>query len=526
MPDTLAAHEELVGRLLRADAYPHPVDRVQRIDTHISTVLLAGAFAYKLKKPVDLGFVDFTTAARRRRFCEAELRVNRAAAPQLYLDVVPVLGPPAAPRFGAAGDGGPALEVAVRMRRFDQEQLLDRLARCGALGEADVDALARVVARLHAGAPRAAPGLGTPEVALRWARENLDALRVHAAGAQDRARLDALARWTEAEARARHGLMADRVAAGFVRECHGDLHLGNVVRIDGAPVPFDAIEFNDELRSIDVMSDASFAFMDLLDHGRPDLAWRFISGYLEAGGDYAGLPLLRFYAVYRALVRAKVAQIRAQQPRVDLHARLHAHAGFAQDLALAERLTRRGPALLLVMTGLSGSGKSTVALHLVQALGAVRVRSDVERKRLFGLAPEAATGAALYGAEATARTYERLAGIARIVVDAGVPAIVDAAFLRRDERLRFRALAAALGARHVLVSCEAPVPLLRERVAARAARGGDPSEATVEVLERQTGWREAPAEDERADLQPIDTSATPAVVGAAARRLARRLLAG
>lgn len=526
MPDTLAEHEALVGRLLQPDAYPHPVDRVQRIDTHISTVLLAGAFAYKLKKPVDLGFVDFTTAARRRRFCEMELRVNRAAAPQLYLDVVPVLGPAQAPRFGAAGDAAPALEVAVRMRRFDEDQLFDRLARRGELGEADVDALARAVARLHAGAPRAAPGLGTPEVALRWARDNLEALRAHAASARDRARLDALARWTEAQAQALQAQMAERVAAGCVRECHGDLHLGNVVRIDGAAVPFDVIEFNDELRCIDVMSDAAFAFMDLMDHGRPDLAWRFVNVYLEASGDYAGLPLLRFYAVYRALVRAKVAQIRAQQPGVKPPARLRAHAGFAQDLDLAERLTRRGPALLVVMTGLSGSGKSTVALQLAQALGAVRVRSDVERKRLFGLAADAATGGAIYGAEATARTYARLADLARMALGAGVPAIIDAAFLRRAERVRFRALAAELGARHALVGCEAPVGVLRERVAARTARGGDPSEATVEVLQRQIGWREAPGEDERADLQPIDTSGSPAAVAEAAQSLARRLLAG
>jgi hypothetical protein len=503
-------HEALVRGLRNPSAYAHPVRGVERIDTHISTVLLAGDFAYKIKKPVDLGFLDFSTLEKRRRCCLAELRLNRRTAPGLYLDVVPIVATSGGPRVGVAA--GEPIEYAVRMRRFDPDCTLDHLAARGHLTADLIDRLAATVACLHAEAVVAPTAFGTSATARRLAEASIGATRDWIQSASDRARLDALAAWSTAEWRARAAQMDARAAAGFVRECHGDLHLGNVVLLDGAPVPFDGIEFSDELRFIDVICDVAFTFMDLMDHGAPHLAWRFVNLYLERTGDYEGLAVLRYYAVYRALVRAEVALIRVRQPQVRRQVRLREHTTFEHYLALAERLSCPGARALVVMTGLSGSGKSTVALELAQRLGGARVRSDVERKRLSGLAPPDRAGRGFYTAEFTARTYDRMAGVARAALLAGFPAVVDGAFLKRVERDRFRALARELDARFALVSCEAPADVLRDRVAARHFAGRDASEADVGVLERQIGWQERPGPDEEADCTHVDTQAEWAAV--------------
>lgn len=495
-------HEALVAGLMRPQAYPHSVAQVERIDTHISTVLLAGDYAYKLKKPVVFDFVDFSTIELRRQSCIDEVRLNRRTAPQVYVDVVPIAGPHSVPRVGGTA---PAIEYAVRMRRFDPAQTLDRLARDGAIDPGHIDRLAATIARFHADADRVV-GSASPDDVRHWVDDNFSFMRDRVQSAADRARLDVIVAWSAAELHAQSARIAARSAQGFVREGHGDLHLGNIVMLDGEPVPFDAIEFNAGLRRIDVVNDIAFTFMDLLDHGLPALAWRLIGAYVEHTGDYDGLALLRFYAVYRALVRAKIALIREQQPHVARHLRLHEHRSFAHYLALAERLTTSRARELVVMCGLSGSGKSTVARHLAETMPAIRVRSDVERKRLFGLAPTARSDGSIYGEDANRATYARLAEVARIVVDAGLAVVVDAAFLRRDERIAFRALAEALGARFTLLVCEAPLEVLRARVAARAAQGSDASEAGVDVLERQLGWWQPLGEDERAAAVRCDTA--------------------
>jgi aminoglycoside phosphotransferase family enzyme/predicted kinase len=524
----LQRHEALVRGLQEPQAYPEPVDRVVRIDTHISTVLLAGKHAYKIKKPLDLGFLDFSTLEKRWQGCIDEVRLNRRTAPAIYLDVVAITGPIDEPRIeaGTVPDrGAVVLEYAVRMRRFDPNQTLDRLALRGELGVETMDDLAAAVALLHEQAPTADPDFGSPARIEHWALDNFLAMRDQVHSADDRARLDVLEVWTHEEAHAQAALMAERVLAGRVRECHGDLHLGNVVLLDGTPVIFDAIEFNRELRCIDVISDIAFAFMDLADHGLPRLAWRFISAYLERTGDYAGLPLLRFYAVYRALVRAKVALIRLRQPQLSHHVRLREHMSFEHYLALAERLRAPGSSLLATMTGLSGSGKSTVALCLAERVGGVRIRSDVERKRLFGIESSLASGGNIYTAEANEKTYARLGQCAKTGLAASVPVVIDAACLRRAERLRFRDLARELGARFALVVCSAPAEVLRARVAARAAAGTDPSEADADVLERQLEWYEAPGADEAAWAHHFDSAQGRAQLEADCDRLGSALLA-
>ena len=324
---TLPQHRTLVAALQAALG----ADTVQ-IETHISTLLLAGEFAYKLRKPVALPFLDFTTLAARAHDCEEELRLNRRTAPQLYLDVRPVRGTLAQPRIGEHDEATGAIDWLLRMRRFDNELLLDRLAARGALGEADVDALARRVADFHAALPASPAAYGDPVSVLAWARANFAALG-------EAVETD-LHDWSEREFERIAPRLALRRAQGRVREGHGDLHLGNIVKLDGEPLPFDAIEFNPALRHGDTMGDAAFVFMDLWRHGLHALAWRFASAYAERGGDHEGIALLPFFVVYRALVRAQVAALR------------HDAAALARDLRTARELTQqlRRPRPLLLLT--------------------------------------------------------------------------------------------------------------------------------------------------------------------------------
>jgi aminoglycoside phosphotransferase family enzyme/predicted kinase len=521
----LAAHARLVGALCEPACYRHAVSRIEVIETHISTVLLTGEFAYKIKKPVDLGFLDFTTLERRRRCCEDEVRLNRRTAPGIYIDVVPIGGTLEHP---VVGSGGPALEYAVRMRQFASHATFDALLRRGALAPAHVDDLASSVAAFHARIAVASPETphGAPEQV--WAAA-VDNFRQIAAHGGDTAELARLRTWSEAEFAGLRGLLEERRRGGFVRECHGDLHLRNVALIDGRPVTFDCIEFSDTLRWIDVMSEAAFTVMDLLAHAEHALAFRFLNGYLEATGDYAGVTLLRFYLVYRALVRAKIAAIRAGQPDLQLEARMQSRDELMHYLRLAVTLTERGGASLLITSGMSGSGKTTVARALAESLGAIHLRSDVERKRLHGLAATARTGAGigagLYGPAASAATYGRLAELARVLLPSRFPVIVDAAFLRRPERDALRDVARDVGAQFLIVACDAPPAALRNRVLARAVAGQDASDATLAVLERQIETRESLAAEELADTIACDTSdadRTAASLDEARARLVRR----
>ena len=458
---------------------------VQVLHTHISTVVLVGSLAYKLKKPVKLPFLDFSTAKLRRHYAEEELRLNRRTAPGLYLDVVPVFGPPGEPVLEAPANALPT-EWALRMRCFPQEGLWSNLARQGTLNASRVDTLAEHVASFHQALPPMPKGW-TPRKGMDvWTREGLDemtALPKPGWLTQDRlqtlrgkvlARLENLAEWR-----------TRRLEDGFVREGHGDMHLANIVEWQGQQMAYDAIEFEPDLRCIDVMHDAAFVFMDLLAHGLPSLALRFVNAYVEQTGDFDGLRGLHAYATSCALVRAKVALLSASAPEV-----------FERYWCLAENLTTLPdrPALVLT-TGLSGSGKSTLAQVLVEVLAvkgvhAVRVRSDVERKRLQGLTATTRPGPALYTQAVTERTYNRLSEVALGLMQAGFVAVVDAAFLRQDEREQMRQLAGRVGAGFALLECVASPERMRERLLNRQVDGQDASDATPEVLLRQMAFAE------------------------------------
>jgi hypothetical protein len=507
----------LVAALRNPACYPHPAGQIEVIETHISYVLLSGAYAYKIKKAVALGFLDFTTLARRRFFCEEELRLNRRLAPELYLAVVAITGSPDAPRFAANGE---AIEYAVQMIRFPQEALLDRQLAAGRLSPNVIDQLADRLADFHERAERAPPDrrLGSPEAVWEPMAQNFAQLGEDLSGPAHRVRLAELEAWSRQCFSQLADLLATRLRDGWVRECHGDLHLGNIVATGAGLRIFDCIEFDPGLRWIDVLNEIAFLTMDLAERGRADYGHRLLNRYLEAMGDYRGLPLLAFYTVYRALVRAKVAAIRAgQENPAERPAEL---ANCDQYLDCAARATLSRNPRLLLMHGLAGSGKSWLAQQLLERLGALRIRSDVERKRLCGLPArarsESAVGDGIYDAAATTATYDRLVELAGQILAAGYPVLVDAANLKVWQRTAFRDLAAARRVPFVILACVAPEAVLQSRLATRQTAGSDASEADQAVLAYQMRTCEAITPDEEACTFRIDTSAPlPAALPAA-----------
>ena len=525
-----AARPALIEGLLRPAAYPHAVrEPVGIAETHVSWVLLTGEFAYKVKKPLALSFLDYSTLERRRHFCEEEVRLNRRFAPDLYLACVPIGGSREAPRVGAAG---PALEYAVQMRQFDPRQELGHLVDGGQVTVGEIETLGRRIATIHATAQRvtAAEPWGEPDAVQRITTRNFPEIRALPEAAARSGALEALERWVAAEFARRQALMQRRRAAGHVRECHGDLHCGNVVRWSGELLPFDGIDFDPALRCIDVASDLAFLAMDLDSRGRPDLRAALLSGWLGTGGDCEALRLLPYYDVYRALVRAKVASLQASQATPGSRPRTAAVATMNRYLDCALRRTQPSTPLLLVTCGFSGSGKSWLSLRLAAALPALRLRSDVERKRLAGLAPLAssrsAPGGGLYTQEFTARTYGRLHDCARSSLLGGESIVLDAAYLRRAERAAALDVARECGADGLILHCDAPVETLRARVAERQRLARDPSEADVAVLERQLGFWEPFDDAELSRLVAVDTGRASAVTLALAEIRRRTGAAG
>ncbi len=503
------AHRDMARRLQDPSRFPHPVSTVTTVETHISTLLLTEDYAYKLKKPLDLGFLDFTTLEQRRHACDEELRINRRLAPAIYLQRLAITGTPKDPAI----DGeGPLLDWAVQMRRFDDSRLFDRLLEHHQLAAEEIEDVACQLAAFHdaAGVAGEDTEWGTPAAVAGPARDNLVALRQQL-GTDPR--IQRLADWTEDRLHQLEPVFWRRRRDGRIRECHGDLHLGNIVDVDGRPVIFDGIEFAPELRWIDVMNEIAFLGMDLRSRQRPDLAARFLSRYLEETGDYDGVTLLPFYRAYRALVRAKISGLRADDADADEASREKARR--AQDVYIAAAEGEMQPATprLVLMHGLSGSGKSTAAQAVVERLGAIRLRSDVERKRLAGLDARSRTGAGvgkgLYGANLSAHTYQRLKTLAGEVLATGTSVVVDAASLRREEREQFRRLAAGAGVPFTLVVCEAAEDVLRERISRRQKVGTDPSDADLAVLDHQLQIRDAPGTEEQDDSLVVDTAADP-----------------
>jgi aminoglycoside phosphotransferase family enzyme/predicted kinase len=485
----LQDHEELVSSLLKE------LPDAELIQTHISSIILSGDVVYKLKKPVDFGFLDYTTLEKRHHCCLEELRSNRRFAPSLYLGLATVTGTPEIPMLEGEGE---VIDYAVRMRRFDESEQLDHVVDRGALEPEAVDAIAAMVAVFHREAEAAAPesDFGEPERVLAPMLENFGLLNELLDDEATGAALADLKVWTlEQHARLKPRLRA-RKEQGFIRECHGDMHLHNMARFKGELIMFDAIEFNPHLSHIDVISDLAFLLMDLEYRGLPHYSNRLLNAYLERTGDYEGVPLLALYKTYRAMVRAKVAALRSVQ-NLEAAEREAVLDEVRRYVALAAGYARRQPPFLAITRGYSGSGKSSAALMAVEAFGALRIRSDVERKRLFGEGE-------IYTPEATQATYKWLAAIAQTVLEGGRSVVADATFLKQWQRELFETLAAEREIRCVILDLECDTALLRDRVQQRMAEGRDVSEADLEVLEMQIASAEPLTESERPRRRSVD----------------------
>lgn len=498
-----------INALLNAEAWPHPTEDIQLIETHISWVILTGEYAYKIKKPVDFGFLDFSTLEKRRYYCEQEVRLNRRLAEDIYLGVVAVVAGDEGLRVGAEGE---AVEYAVQMRQFSQDAQLDVMLAAGKLEPRHMDAIAKMVADFHqriAVADSSMP-YGEPDAVYLPVEENFLQIDEHINTSRYDPRLQALQQWSESVFGQKKIVFAQRKQDGYVRECHGDMHLRNLMWWPpgeaGRPQAFDCIEFNDSLRWIDVISEVAFLVMDLQDRKQGELANRFLNSWLEITGDYRGLAVLPFYLCYRAMVRAKVSVLRLQQAGISETEAKQALDEFESYIELAESYSRPASPKLIIMRGLSASGKSSVSSALLERTGAIRIRSDVERKRLFA-AKEAAPqrqgiNSGIYSPEISEKTYKHLCTLAEVIINAGYSVIVDAAFLKQSQRQLFIELANRLGVDFRIIETTAPAEVLRQRI---AQRRNDVSDADSAVLTYQLAHYRPLTAEEKPFSRVLDT---------------------
>lgn len=467
-----------IEELLVPAAFPHATSELRLVETHISWVILTGSLAYKIKKPVKLDFIDTSTLERRRHYCNEELRLNRRLVPELYLRVVPITRQDGQARVDGAGE---PIEYAVCLKQFSPDQELPALLERRDVSLQEITQLAETLAQFHLQTPEFSDSRA-PETTQRMYDTVLDNLEQLL---QDRQtpELRQLWDWTRAAIASHESTFEARARTHRIRDCHGDLHAANIVRFAGRLVPFDCIDFDPHLRMIDVMNDIAFLVMDLHSRHREDLAAALLTRYLEITGDYDGVRLLPFYAVYRALVRAKVDAVAvAQSP----HLAAQYIDRMQRRVRVAIELTQRRQPILLLMHGVSGSGKSWLSEQLVAPLPALRIRSDVERRRLLGTSPAAAGfKQGNYTPEMSHRVYARLVECAESCLQAGFNVIVDAAFLDAADRELFTGLADRMLITCAFISCHADSTTLLDRVAIRAARGNDVSEADQSVLGAQ-----------------------------------------
>ncbi|UTA48265.1 AAA family ATPase [Simiduia sp. 21SJ11W-1] len=504
---------ESIQALMRPEAFDHPVANLQLIETHISWVILTGEYAYKIKKPLDLGFLDFSSLAKRRGFCEEEIRLNQRFAPEIYLGLVAVTGTEAAPSLAQAG--AHPLDYAVKMRQFDQDQLLDAIYQRGELNNALIRAIGQQLADTYAGLPALFPedGPGTPGTLKAAIDQNFEQIGAYPLPDAERAQLNALAEATCNACERLEGKMNQRLRDGFVKDLHGDLHLGNIALVNGKIRFFDCIEFNPGFRIMDTVAEIAFITMDMIARGATTEARRLLNSYLEYSGDYQSLALLDLYRCYYATVRAKVTLMQFSPQD---HALLNAPAfnTFRHYLTQALSYTVPTRPSLNLMHGVSGTGKSTLAQTLCDHTGAIAIRSDVERKRLFNLRPEQASapGQNIYSAEANTNTLNQLVAQAQKVLDAGFSCILDATFLRASDRAPALALASNTATPVRIINCQAPENIIRERLANRKAEGIDASEADEAVMAQQLAHYEPLTEQEQAITLVADTTQPPALL--------------
>jgi len=487
-----------IQAMLKPEFYEHPVDTCELIETHISWVILTGKFAYKIKKPINLGFVDFSTLKKRKFYCEEELRLNRRLAPNIYLDVIPISGSAENPALTGKEK---AFEYAVKMKQFSQNMQLDHVLARNELRQDMVDSFADLIAQFHQHIETAnsASDFGKPKQVYQPVKENFIQIREHIS---DKLKIDLLSKieqWTEDTFNEIKKHFTKRKEKGFIRECHGDLHLRNLAWHNNKPLAFDCLEFNENFRWIDVVSEVAFLIMDFDVHNQPELAQHFLNKYLELTGDYEGCSVLRFYLVYRVMVRAKVDAIRAAQAGISQQEADEANAEIDNYLQLALTYTQKIKPFIIITHGMSASGKSTITQPLLEKLGAIRIRADVERKRLFniklGQNSYANIQQGIYTKQATHKTYLKLLDLTESIINAGLPVIVDATFSTIEQRALFKKIASKKQVRFIILNFTASEDTLKHRIRNRKQ---DVSDADITVLENQIkNWQPIKQDEEK-----------------------------
>ncbi len=495
---------DIIDALCRSGVF---VDQgeIQIVETHISWVLLAGKFAYKFKKPVDLGFVDFTSIERRAYYCEEEIRLNRRLATDLYVGVVKITGPLESPEFEGRGE---VLDYAVKMSRFPADRELSHMLKTGLPPPEAFYQLAADLAVFHDSVAIAdqQSTFANPDVLAGVEMDNFKVIKKFVQEPALLTRLQPLQAWTKTSLINLEKNFRLRKLAGRVRECHGDLHLGNLVYLNDRIIPFDCLEFNPGLRWIDVASELAFLLMDLFVNQYEKIGRIVLDRYLESSGDYELVTLLKHYLVYRSMVRAKVSCL--QHPGNESDDR---QGDFIRYLDLAERIIAPVHGLKLIITcGFSGSGKTWISNHIVEHATVIRIRSDVVRKQMHGLvlaeSSESGIDSGIYTRSATQDVYQELGRLADLILDAGYSVVVDASFLRKEHRDKFAALAEKHAAVFTILQVDAPYDVLASRIDARRQSGSDASEADMAVVDNQRVYFDSLDSKESKHLVKVDST--------------------
>jgi uncharacterized protein len=494
----------LIRQMLQPDFYPHPVQEpVQVLQTHISYVFLTGEYAYKVKKPVNFGFLDFASLEKRRYFCHEELRLNRRLSPDLYLAVLPIIENSGQYWLGAVDTIEIAAEYALQMRQFPQEMLLSHLFQDGKLTPALVQQLAMQVAAFHASVATSPEVYGSVAAVQQVDINNYAISAAFVGASQTQQQLDETRAFTTQFFERHADWFAQRQIEGKIRECHGDLHLNNVCVYQDNIQIFDCIEFNQEFRNIDVIYDTAFLVMDLAFRGRADLANLFLNTYLEQTGDYRGAALLPLYLSMRAYIRGKVNSLALNDPAISAPEKAEFLQRGQAYYRQAWEYSRRSQGRIILMSGLSGSGKSTVARLLAQKFNAIHVRSDAVRKHLADIPlHQRGDASGIYTPEMTQKTYGALLELGLLLAQQGWTVVLDAKYDR--QALRQPVLEEAIAA-HIplkIVRCTAPMEVLRDRLNRRT---NDIADATAELLDSQTKAAEPLTDSEKAVAITLQT---------------------
>ncbi|ARV62917.1 adenylyl-sulfate kinase [Nostocales cyanobacterium HT-58-2] len=494
----------LIQQMLQPGFYPHQVkEPIQLVQTHISYVLLTGDYAYKVKKPLNFGFLDYSTLEKRQHFCQEELRLNQRGAAELYLEVFPVtlIGE----QYQLGGTGEP-VEYVLKMLQFPNETLFNKMFEQGQLNEALVEELGRVVAQYHTTKTVTNDyirSFGEVEQVRAAFDENYEQTEKYIGGPQTREQFEETKQSTDKFFADRRELFHSRIQNNHIRECHGDLHLGNICLWKDKIWLFDCIEFNEPFRFVDVMFDIAYAVMDLEGQQRPDLSNAYLNTYLEQTGDWEGLQVLPIYLSRQSYVRAKVTSFLLDDPGVPSSVKEEMAKKAANYYKLAWEYTKPRQGRLILMSGVSGSGKSTTARYLGRQLGAIHIRSDAVRKHLAGIPLLERGGDDLYTAEMTEKTYARLLKLGILLAKEGYVVILDAKYDR--QQLRQEAIVQAQEHQLPLqiVSCAAPLEVLQQRLDNRT---GDIADATASLLKSQLQQAEPFTEEEKQLVKILDTT--------------------